>query len=164
MSILPELETDDVQTDTGFVSFVSISLIDDMITHIIPSHVYWIYIVISGVSFKQRPKDYSEKYRERINRSTKFKWSSLHALAFDAVWTLALVLNCTEEMRLNLTKEQAIHENCSTNLTGNLVPLNKFNYSNAFMGCVMKHNFYKVTFTGVSVSFAKYCIGTHNIM
>ena len=115
-------------------------------------------MVLFFVSFKQRPKDFSELYRDGINRSTEFKWSSLHSLAFDAVWTLALVLNYTEEMRL--TKQQAIHENCSTTLTGNLVPLNRFNYSNAFMGCVMKHNFYKVDFTGVSVSFAKYCILT----
>ena len=115
---------------------------------------------IGFISFKQRPKDFSALYRERINRSTEFKWSSLHTLAFDTVWTLALVLNYTEEMRLSLTREQAIHENCSSNLTGGLVPLNKFNYSNAFMGCVMKHNFYKVNFTGVSVSFAKYCILT----
>ena len=83
-------------------------------------------MVLFLVSFKQRPKGFSELYRERINRSTKFKWSSLHALAFDTVWTLALVLNYTEEMRLSLTKEQAIQENCSTNLTGNLVPLNEF--------------------------------------
>ena len=88
--------------------------------------------------------------------------STLHAPAFDAVWTLALVLNYTEEMRCrnqtkeqvmqNLTKQEVIPENCSSNLTGDLVPLNEFNYSNAYMGCVMKHNFHKVNFTGVSVN------------
>ena len=75
----------------------------------------------------------------------------MHRSAFDAVWTLALVLNYTEEMRLNQSNgENFEHENCS-NFTGSLVPLNEFNYSNAYMGCVMKNNFYKVNFTGVSV-------------
>jgi gamma-aminobutyric acid type B receptor len=95
-------------------------------------------------------KNFTNTYTDRLD-STQFKTkSALHAIAFDAVWTLALVLNYTEEMRLNQSKEQAIHQNCSSNLTGDLVPLNKFNYSNAYMGCVMKHNFYKVNFTGVS--------------
>ena len=32
ISILPESERDDVQTNTGFVSFVNVSLTDDMVT------------------------------------------------------------------------------------------------------------------------------------
>ena len=100
----------------------------------------------------QSTKDFTHTYTKRI-RNTEFKWNSLHAIAFDAVWTLALVLNYTEEMRLlNQSKEQAIHQNCSSDLTGYMVPLNDFNYSNAFMGCIMKHNFYKTNFTGVSVN------------
>ena len=100
----------------------------------------------------QTAKDFTGNYTERLN-NTEMMMSTLHAIAFDAVWSLALVLNYTEEMRWqNQTKGQIIHGNCSSNLTGNLVPLNEFNYSNAYMGCVMKHNFYKVNFTGVSVN------------
>ena len=67
------------------------------------------------------------------------------------MWTVAQVLNYTEEMRLqNHTKNATEFEECS-HLPGELVPLNEFNYSNGFMGCVMRDNFYKVDFDGVSV-------------
>ena len=112
-----------------------------------PHSILW---MCSIVCFIQSAKDFAGKYTERI-KNTEFEWNLLHAIAFDAVWTLALVLNYTEEMRLNQSKEQAIHQNCSSDLTGDLVPLNNFNYSNIYMGCIMKHNFYKVNFTGVSV-------------
>ena len=74
-----------------------------------------------------------------------------YAQAFDAIWTIAQVLNYTEEMRINQTSRVSVDENC-TDLPGELVPLNEFNYSNSFMGCVIKYNFYKVNFTGVTVS------------
>ena len=64
------------------------------------------------------------------------------------MWTVAH----TEEMRLhNHTKNATEFEECS-HLPGELVPLNEFNYSNGFMGCVMNNNYFKVNFTGVSVS------------
>ena len=61
------------------------------------------------------------------------------------------MLNKTEHMRLsNSTKSHLQFENCN-HLDGELVPLNEFSYSNAFMGCVMKENFHRVNFIGVSV-------------
>ena len=120
------------------------------------------FCLLVSFSFIQTPKDFSKKYINTINTSTEFNRSGFHALAFDAVWTLALVLNYTEEMRWqNQSKEQVMHENCSSDLTGDLVPLNEFNYSNAYMGCVMKHNFYKVNFTGVSVSIYSLLMCAH---
>ena len=80
----------------------------------------------------------------------------MYAQAFDAIWTIAQVLNYTEEMRINQTSRVSVDENCR-DLPGELVPLNEFNYSNAFMGCVIKCNFYEVNFTGVTVS--SYWIG-----
>ena len=41
--------------------------------------------------------------------------------------------------------------NC-TDLYGELVYLNEFNYSNAFMGCVIRYNFHQVNFSGMAVS------------
>ena len=122
--------------------------------------VHQIHLLFIGVFFFiQTPKSFSEKYSNTISTSSEFNGSTVRAHAFDAVWTLALVLNYTEEMRWqNQMKEHAIHENCRSNLTGDLVPLNEFNYTNAYMGCVMKHNFYKVNFTGVSVSIEKYSV------
>ena len=75
-----------------------------------------------------------------------------YAEAFDAMWTVGQVLNYTEEMRLQRVIKNATpeFEECF-HLPGELVPLNEFNYSNAFMGCVMNNNYYKVHFLGVSV-------------
>ena len=68
------------------------------------------------------------------------------------MWTLALVLNYTEEMRLqNVSKAESPFQNCK-DLQGELEPLDEFTYSNAYMGCVIKENYYRVNFTGVSVS------------
>ena len=73
-------------------------------------------------------------------------------MAFDAMWTVAQMLNTTEEMRLDgLSRDHPDFDNCR-HLDGNLVPLDEFNYSNAFMGCVMSGNYFKTNFTGVSVS------------
>ena len=102
--------------------------------------------------FSQTTKEFIDKYTMKLNK-TEFNLR-FAATAFDAVWSLALVLKYTDDMmRLkNQSKGDPIHVNCSSNLTGDLVPLNEFNYSNAFMGCVMKYNFYNINFTGMSVS------------
>ena len=83
-------------------------------------------------------------------------------MAFDAMWTVAQVLQYTEVLREKYINKSNI---CSLGLThpeccqlgGELVPLNEFTYSNAFMGCVMKNNYYKINFTGVSVSLVQWC-------
>ena len=80
-----------------------------------------------------------------------YAYATVYAQAFDAIWTIAQVLNYTEEMTINQINRSSVHENCR-DLPGELVPLDEFNYSNAFMGCVIKYNFYKVNFTGVTVS------------
>ena len=82
---------------------------------------------------------------------TDYAINTVYQIAFDTMWTLALVLNYTEEMRLeNISKSDSKFQNCKE-LQGELVPLDEFTYSNAFMGCVMKENYYRVNFTGVSV-------------
>ena len=69
------------------------------------------------------------------------------------MWALALMLNYTEEMRLqNVSKYDSQLGKCH-NLNGELVPLNEFRYSNALMGCVMKENYYKLNFTGMLVCY-----------
>ena len=73
-------------------------------------------------------------------------------MAFDAMWSMAQMLNYTEKMRLSqLSRNHSDFDDCR-HLDGKLVPLNEFNYTNAFMGCVMRDNYYKINFTGVSVS------------
>ena len=102
------------------------------------------------------PSQSSEEFHKRYDNAligSEYTTTLAATVAFDAAWTMGLVLNYTEEMRLNnQLKNNSMHENCSSSLAGDLVPLNEFNYSNAYMGCVMKSNFYKVNFLGTSVS------------
>ena len=98
----------------------------------------------------QTTREFNDKYKNRY-KSMNYNNTVTYAQAFDAIWTIAQVLNYTEEMRINQTSRVSVHENCR-DLPGELVPLNEFNYSNAFMGCVIKYNFYEVNFTGVTVS------------
>ena len=80
-----------------------------------------------------------------------YNFAAVYGQAFDAIWTIAQVLNYTEQMTIDQINRSLVHENCR-DLPGELVPLDKFDYSNAFMGCDIKYNFYKVNFTGVTVS------------
>ena len=72
-----------------------------------------------------------------------------HTGAFDAVWSLAEALRLTEDMRINNTTTDKCN---ASELPGELVRLNDFEYSNALMGCVVKSNLESVNFTGVTVS------------
>ena len=51
-----------------------------------------------------------------------------------------------------MVKELAQYTDC-VGKDGALVPLNEFNYSNAFMGCVIRYNLQRTNFTGMLVSF-----------
>ena len=100
--------------------------------------------------FLQSTDEFIQKYT-RLLRNTKYNPDSIYIVAFDAIWSLALMLNKTEEMRMTtVSRNDPQFEKCN-HLYGELVPLDEFNYSNALMGCVMKENFHKVDFTGVSV-------------
>ena len=92
----------------------------------------------------------------RLWPASEYNLRSMYLLAFDAMWTVAQMLNITEEMRLDsrLSRDHPDFDNCR-NLDGDLVPLDEFNHSNAFMGCVMSDNYHKINFTGMTVSFTK---------
>ena len=98
----------------------------------------------------QTTRDFYTEYNDRLE-ITNHTYTAAYALAFDAIWTIAQVLNYTEEMKINQINRSSGHEHCR-DLPGEMVSLDEFNYSNAFMGCVIKYNFYKVNFTGVTVS------------
>ena len=80
--------------------------------------------------------------------------SSVHPLAFDATWTLAEALDQMEHLRKNESLDSQVIANITGcgDLEGDLVPLNEFNYLNAFMGCVLKYTLQQTNFLGVSVS------------
>ena len=73
-------------------------------------------------------------------------------MAFDAIWTLAMTLNYTEELRIRNNTQEIINKTDCHDLRGELVPLNEFQYTNAFMGCVIKHYLHETKFVGVTVS------------
>ena len=103
----------------------------------------------------QSAREFADMYKKKL-LETGYSANTVHPIAFDTMWTVAQVLNYTEEMRLqNHSKDADEFQDCA-HLEGELVPLNEFTYSNAFMGCVMKNNYYKVNFTGVSVSLVSY--------
>ena len=81
-----------------------------------------------------------------------FNQVTVYAIAFDAIWTLAKALNYTETMRKSKNTQQIVAETNCSNLEGELVPLNEFEYSNAFMGCVLRYSFHQTRFLGMTVS------------
>ena len=58
----------------------------------------------------------------------------------------------TDSEKPECVAEQLAQITDCTGLYGELVPLNEFNYSNAFMGCVIRYNFHRVNFSGMTVS------------
>jgi len=83
-----------------------------------------------------------------------YNYSFVAPLAYDAVWTLAFSLNRTMEMVIT---EDISETGCDQQiLSGELVPLEHFNYSNALMGCVMRWNIQQTNFSGVSVSWSSF--------
>ena len=100
----------------------------------------------------QSSREFIGNYTTRLWPESNYNHSSIFLMAFDALWSMAQMLNYTEEMRLrDLPRNHSDFDECR-HLDGSLVPLDEFNYTNAFMGCVMRDNYYKVDFTGVSVS------------
>ena len=96
----------------------------------------------------QTPRQLDELY---VNKSIQlgFTPTEVRGVAYDAVWTLALALNRTQEMFLS---NYNVSEIGCDGLDGGLVPLEKFNYSNGVMGCVMCWSLQQTNFSGISVS------------
>ena len=67
-------------------------------------------------------------------------------MAFDAIWALAVGLhNASERARANDSS------GCG-HLSGELVPLEEFDYQNERMGCVLQRSIAEADFAGVTVS------------
>ena len=82
----------------------------------------------------------------------EFKYENFTALnffgnAYDAIWAMAVGLNNVEEW----AKEKRNDSECDT-LPGELVTLDKFNYTNRRMGCFMRKGMEAVNFTGITVN------------
>ena len=82
-----------------------------------------------------------------------FNVSHLKNLSTDDVINHA---NCSRDNVVQIfqdcmVEELAQYTNCE-GMDGGLVPLNEFNYSNTFMGCVIRYNLHQTDFVGMSVS------------
>ena len=112
----------------------------------------YLYFFPSLYILLQTSRDFHYIYWDEIIK-TGFAATSVYAMAFDSIWVLAVALNHTEIMRMTKTTQEVINKTDCVDLEGDLVPLNEFNYSNEFMGCVINYNFQNVDFIGVSVSY-----------
>ena len=70
---------------------------------------------------------------------------TLPNIGFDLAWALALGLNKTVERIAQL------NDSGCENLSGDIVPLEDFDYSNEKMGCIFKQSMQSVQFDGLSV-------------
>ena len=98
----------------------------------------------------QTPEEFDAIYDERLKIDRSFTTNRvISGISHDAVWTLALALNKTQEM---FERNDINETGCAGVASGELVSLDEFTYSNALMGCVIRWNLEQTSFAGVSVS------------
>ena len=90
---------------------------------------------------------FDEKYSKRANEGG-FQVVDAGVRLYDVLWVLAMALNNT----VNMVKSGYISETGCSNVTGSLVPLEEFNYTNVKMGCLIQWNLQQTNFSGGSVS------------
>ena len=89
------------------------------------------------------------QFTEKYDNRTDSKLDRVYAgVMYDVIWVLALVLNKTMAM---ISSGDISGTNCE-NVSGSLVPLEQFNYSNEKVGCLIQWNLQQTNFNGVTVS------------
>ena len=86
-----------------------------------------------------------EKYENRTDSELDRVYAGV---VYDVIWVLAIALNKTMTM-INSTN---INETNCENISGSLVPLEDFDYTNEQVGCLIQWNLQQTSFNGVSVS------------
>ena len=69
---------------------------------------------------------------------------------YDVMWVIAIALNNT----IAMVRSGDINETGCSNVSGSLVPLEEFDYSNEKMGCLIQWNLQQTNFSGGSVRFS----------
>ena len=69
-------------------------------------------------------------------------------LAFDVIWAMALGLNATAQ-RIAQGNDSGCQD-----LSGDLVPLENFDYTNEKLGCIMKQSMGRLNYDGLTVSLS----------
>ena len=90
-----------------------------------------------------------DDYRQLLQLPQYRQYNSLGVVgvAYDTIWSIALALD-TASKRIAVGNDSG----CG-HLSGDLVPLELFDYTNERVGCIMKRSMDDVKFTGVTVSF-----------
>ena len=102
----------------------------------------------------QTPAEFLAKYSAAIHNFTfnniKIMPASVPNIGFDLVWAMALGLNKTAE------RVAQLDDSGCEDLSGDIVPLEDFDYSNEKMGCILRQSIGSITFDGLSVSHMFY--------
>ena len=110
----------------------------------------------NAVSFCFRPLSIFRNYTindlpiKRMEHN--YDQASVALLGYDSIWTLALALEKTLRFA---NKIEADNVTGCSDWQGELVPLEHFNYSNGYMGCVIRWALGQTDFAGASVSSIK---------
>ena len=91
---------------------------------------------------------FDNKYEERGSREG-FSTSGVAYNLYDALWLFALALNNTDAM---VKSGSDISETGCEGVSGSLVPLEEFRYTNGRMGCLIQWNIQQTNFFGLTVS------------
>ncbi|XP_064390840.1 gamma-aminobutyric acid type B receptor subunit 2-like [Halichondria panicea] len=105
------------------------------------------------------PRDFDSRYKRKLGTpqaQDNDTFIFLATIAYDAIWTLALALNRTNEMVGSLTREEILNmTQCGgtdeeTGVEWEVVSLENFIYSNQLMGCIIRWNLERTNFVGIS--------------
>ena len=121
----------------------------------------WVYscdlLLLWIPTLLQTPEEFESLYRARLETpqaiENNYTSTFVATVAYDALWTLALALNRTNEMVQSLTREEILRITlCNgTDDESNIVSLENFTYTNKLMGCIVRWNLESSDFVGVSV-------------
>ena len=89
--------------------------------------------------------EYSRRLQTDYYQALNITDFILSGSSYDAVWAMALGLHYASERVGSNDSSGCDH------LPGKLVPLEKFDYHNQLMGCVLRKSFHQVNFTGITV-------------
>ena len=104
-------------------------------------------IIIHILACLQTPESFHNEYSRRAIAG-RFDVVDAGVRLYDVMWVLAQALNNTVAM----VERGDINESDCADVSGELVPLEQFNYTNEKMGCLLQWNLQQTNFLGGSVS------------
>jgi gamma-aminobutyric acid type B receptor len=99
----------------------------------------------TGISYKEFQEQYSRRlmHSSHSDSSNTFLFSA--SLTYDAVWTLAMALH-----NVDIMSTQSVRPEACVNVQNASGNLRDFDYSNSYLGCLIKQQLQHTNFVGVS--------------